>query len=67
MSFADVWKAAWDTETTGVDPVNDRIVTAAFIVRTPGMDDRPFTWIINPGVPIPPDTTEVHGVTDAKV
>ncbi|MFE7972963.1 exonuclease domain-containing protein [Streptomyces shenzhenensis] len=65
-AFADVWRTAWDTETTGTDPVNDRIVTAAFIVRAPGMDDRPFTWLINPGVPIPPETTEVHGIDDAK-
>ncbi|AQS70884.1 exonuclease domain-containing protein [Streptomyces pactum] len=65
-TFADAWKAAWDTETTGIDPANDRIVTAAFIVRAPGMDDRSFTYLINPGVPIPPATTEVHGITDAK-
>lgn len=64
--FADVWKAAWDTETTGTDPVNDRIVSAAFIVRVPGREDRTFSWIINPGVPIPPKTTEVHGIDDAK-
>jgi DNA polymerase-3 subunit epsilon len=66
-AFADVRKAAWDTETTGPDPLNDRIVTAAFIVRTPGRDDRVFTWLINPGVPIPTDASEVHAVTDAMV
>ena len=66
-AFAGVRRTAWDTETTGTDPVNDRIVTAAFVVRTPGRDDLPFTYLINPGVPIPPETTEVHGITDAKV
>lgn len=67
-AFADIPRTAWDTETTGTDPVNDRIVTAAFIVRTPGVEKpRPFTWLINPGVPIPPATTEVHGIDDAKV
>jgi DNA polymerase-3 subunit epsilon len=65
-SFATARKAAWDTETTGVNVFEDRIVTAAFIVRTPGQPDRPFTWIINPGVPIPPETTDVHGIDDAK-
>jgi DNA polymerase-3 subunit epsilon len=66
-TFADVRKAAWDTETTGPDPLTDRIVTAAFIVRTPGAEDRVFTWLINPGVPIPAEATAVHGIDDAKV
>lgn len=65
-AFADVWKASWDTETTGTDPVNDRIVTAAFVVRAPGMDDRPFSYLINPGVPIPKDVSDIHGIDDAK-
>lgn len=64
--FAQAWKASWDTETTGTNVAEDRIVTAAFIVRAPGMDDRPFTYLINPGVPIPQATTEIHGITDAK-
>ncbi|MFF7837612.1 exonuclease domain-containing protein [Streptomyces ossamyceticus] len=65
--FAAVRKAAWDTETTGPNPLEDRIVTAAFIVRTPGQDDRVFSWLINPGIPIPPEATAVHGITDAMV
>jgi DNA polymerase-3 subunit epsilon len=66
MTFTDLWRATWDTETTGTDVHQDRIVTAAFIVRAPGRDDRVFTWLINPGVPIPPETTKVHGIDDAK-
>lgn len=66
-TFADVRKAAWDTETTGPNPLEDRIVTAAFIVRTPGAEDRVFTWLINPGIPIPAEATAVHGINDAKV
>ncbi|NUO43699.1 MAG: DNA polymerase III subunit epsilon [Streptomyces sp.] len=66
-TFADLRKAAWDTETTGPNPLEDRIVTAAFIVRTPGADDRVFSWLINPGIPIPKDASDIHGVTDAMV
>ncbi|GGR70810.1 MULTISPECIES: exonuclease domain-containing protein [Streptomyces] len=66
-SFATVRRAAWDTETTGPDPLTDRIVTAAFIVRGGGREDRIFSWLINPGVPIPPEASEVHGITDAMV
>lgn len=65
--FANLWRAAWDTETTGTRVDEDRIITAAFVVCAPGMDDRPFTWIINPGIPIPPEATKLHGITDAKV
>ncbi|GGQ38325.1 exonuclease domain-containing protein [Streptomyces mutabilis] len=67
MKFTDVRKAAWDTETTGPNPLEDRIVTAAFIVRGGGRDDRVFSWLINPGVPIPAEASEVHGITDAMV
>lgn len=66
-TFADVRKAAWDTETTGPDPTEDRIITAAFIVRTPDEDDLVHSWLINPGVPIPAEATAVHGIDDAKV
>jgi DNA polymerase-3 subunit epsilon len=66
-TFAELRKAAWDTETTGPNPLEDRIVTAAFIVRTPGAEDRTFNWLINPGIPIPAEATEVHKVTDAMV
>lgn len=66
-AFADVRKAAWDTETTGPNPLEDRIVTAAFIVRGGGGDDRIFSWLINPGIPIPAESSEVHGVTDEMV
>jgi DNA polymerase-3 subunit epsilon len=63
-TFADVRKAAWDTETTGPNPLEDRIVTAAFIVRGGGREDRVFSWLINPGVPIPASATAVHGIDD---
>lgn len=66
-AFADVRKAAWDTETTGPNPLEDRIVTAAFIVRGGGREERVFSWLINPGIPIPAEATEVHGITDAIV
>lgn len=65
--FTEIRRSAWDTETTGPNPLEDRIVTAAFIVRTPGAEDRAFSWLINPGIPIPAEATAVHGIDDAKV
>ncbi|MFC8920362.1 3'-5' exonuclease [Streptomyces sp. NPDC047821] len=57
--------AAFDTETTGVDVENDRIVSAAVVVQdAPGGRVRTTRWLVNPGVPVPPAATEVHGLTD---
>ena len=67
MSFLATRKVGWDTETTGPIPTEDRIVTAALVVRGGHIPDRTFTWLINPGVPIPEEASEVHGITDAMV
>jgi DNA polymerase-3 subunit epsilon len=57
--------AAFDTETTGVDVERDRIVSAAVVVQDmAGGRPRVTRWLINPGVPVPPDAIEVHGLTD---
>lgn len=66
MRFANVRKIAFDTETTGPDPTQDRIVTAGLIARGGGLPDRTMSWLINPGIPIPAEATEVHGIDDAK-
>lgn len=66
MKFADIRKGSFDTETTGPDPLEARIVTAALVVRGGGRDGKVMSWLINPGVPIPPEATEVHGIDDAK-
>lgn len=52
-----------DTETTGVDPRQERIVTAAIVHTSP--DARPITmqWIIHPGIDIPTEASDVHGWT----
>lgn len=65
-TFADVRKLGFDTETTSPDPNEARIVTAALIVRGGGRPDHSMSWLINPGVPIPPETTEIHGIDDAR-
>ena len=57
--------AAFDTETTGVDVEEDRIVSAAVVVQDmAGGRPRVTRWLINPGVPVPPGAIEVHGLTD---
>ena len=58
--------AAFDIETTGVDPEHDRIVTAAVSVVG---GDRPAehrSWLVDPGIDIPADATSVHGITTER-
>lgn len=65
-TFTDVRRIGWDTETTSPDPTEARIVTAALVGRGGASPDHVQGWLINPGVPIPPETTEIHGIDDAK-
>ena len=58
-----------DTETTGLDVAQARIVQIS-AVRVAGgrvLADQTFDALVNPGVSIPPATTAVHGITDAMV
>lgn len=58
---------AFDTETTGTDPHEDRIVTAAVVFIEPGRRPRSIQWIIDPGVEIPADAANVHGWTNQRL
>lgn len=57
-----------DLETTGTNVPYDRIVRISLHAVVPGYED-PFVWdqLVNPGRPIPPDATEIHGITDQMV
>jgi len=67
MSWLDGTIVGFDTETTGVDTQNDRIVTAAVISRK-GPEGTPErrTWLIDPGVEIPASATAIHGITTLR-
>lgn len=54
----------YDLETTGTDPVKDRIVEiAAFDPEL----NRTFERFVNPGCLIPPETSAIHNITDEMV
>jgi DNA polymerase-3 subunit epsilon len=57
----------FDIETTGLSLKNDRIIELALIKVTPQGDVLEKVRRFNPGVPIPPEATAVHGITDADV
>ncbi len=58
---------SWDTETTGVDPVLDRLVSIGVTVLNPDETRRRWETLINPEMSIPPEVTEIHGITDEMV
>ena len=57
----------FDTETTGTNPRGDRIIDIACVKVHP--DGRRETWQarFNPGMPIPPGSTAIHGIGDKDV
>lgn len=63
---------ALDFETTGVNTNTDRIVQYCFIKLTPDRDGHSLVHevrkgLVNPGMPIPKEATEVHHITDEMV
>ncbi|WP_092608078.1 exonuclease domain-containing protein [Actinomyces ruminicola] len=61
----------FDTETTGVCPTADRLVTAALVARGPLRTDgtrtqQVTTWLADPGVVIPASATAVHGISTER-
>lgn len=57
----------FDLETTGIDIGKDRIVEISIFKVFPNGNKESKTWLVNPTIPIPPQTTTVHGITDEKV
>jgi len=56
-----------DTETTGFDPVEHRIIEIG-VVRMQGFRKiSEKRWLLDPLMPIPAEATKVHGITDAMV
>jgi len=57
----------FDTETTGTDPTRDRIVEIALVRIRPDGARESLVRRVNPGIPIPPDTSAIHGIRDEDV
>jgi DNA polymerase-3 subunit epsilon len=61
--WADSGMVSFDTETTGVDPTLERIVTASVIVLAPGQAPITREWLADPGIEIPAEATAVHRIS----
>ncbi|MDD2256017.1 MAG: 3'-5' exonuclease [Bacteroidales bacterium] len=57
----------FDLETTGINPNTDRIVELSYLKVYPNGNEEGKTLRVNPGIPIPPEATAVHHITDADV
>lgn len=57
----------FDLETTGIDVAKDRIVEISILKVFPNGNKESKTWLVNPTIPIPAQSTAVHGITDEKV
>ncbi len=53
-----------DAETTGTDTEKDRITQLGALSIEPDGTAREWRTLVNPGRPIPPGATAVHGITD---
>jgi len=58
-----------DTETTGLDPREARVIQIGAIGLHAGLRDEQdvYETLVDPGVPIPPKSREIHGIGDADV
>jgi len=59
--------AFFDLETTGIKVATDRIVEISLVKILPSGKQEVYTKRVNPGMPIPPRSTEIHGITDEDV
>ncbi|MCZ2403206.1 3'-5' exonuclease [Paenarthrobacter sp. Z7-10] len=60
-------RAAFDVETTGRDPRLARLVTASVVVVDgDGSIVAEHQWLADPGMEIPADVTQIHGISTAQ-
>jgi DNA polymerase-3 subunit epsilon/CBS domain-containing protein len=57
-----------DTETTGLDPANARVIEIGAVRLAGGrIAEAPLRRLVRPDIPIPPESTRIHGFDDAAV
>lgn len=56
-----------DLETTGINVNSDRIVEISYLKVMPNGTEETKTYRVNPGIPIPKVSSDVHHITDADV
>jgi DNA polymerase-3 subunit epsilon len=59
--------AFFDLETTGTNVGTDRIIEIAIIKMLPDGSEASQTWVLNPEMPIPLETSLIHGFYNEQV
>ena len=57
----------FDLETTGINVSHDRIIDIYLIKSMPDGAETHYYKRLNPGIPIPPDSSAIHGIFDKDV
>ena len=57
----------FDLETTGISITSDRIVEISILKVFPNGKEEKKTWLVNPEMPIPSQSTAIHGISNEKV
>ncbi len=66
-TWRDLEVALLDVETTGRDPAHDRVIEVGIVVGRAGEIVARYNWMLNPGMSIPQEARDVHGITDEQV
>jgi DNA polymerase-3 subunit epsilon len=56
-----------DLETTGINIASDRIVEISILKLLPDQSTHTDTFRVNPGIPIPAESSAIHGIYDKDV
>jgi len=59
--------AFFDLETTGININHDRIVEISILKISPNGEEEKRTDLINPGIPIPLESSLIHGIYDKDI
>lgn len=57
----------FDLETTHTNPKVARIVSLGLEIMKPGEPTREYRTLVNPGIPIPKESSDIHGILDEHV
>ncbi len=67
MGITDETFLVVDTETTGLTPPKDRTVEIGAVLLKNGQIEDTWESLINPDIPIPPEASAIHHLTDDDV
>jgi len=57
----------FDLETTGINIAIDKVVEISILKVFPNGNKESKTWLVNPEIQIPKETSDIHGITNKKV